>query len=33
MLNISHNQLHKKVDLTTFKSGKTIFNPAKNIPA
>ena len=26
MLNISHNQLHKKVDLTTFKSGKTIFN-------
>ncbi|MCF8273485.1 MAG: HlyD family secretion protein [Flavobacteriaceae bacterium] len=26
MLNISHNQLHKKLDLTTFKSGKTIFN-------
>jgi len=26
MLNISHNQLHKTVDLTTFNSGKTIFN-------
>ena len=25
MLNISHNQLNKKVDMTTFKSGKTIF--------
>ena len=26
MLNISNNQLHKKVDLTTFKSGKNLFN-------
>ncbi|EAR11911.1 hypothetical protein PI23P_11277 [Polaribacter irgensii 23-P] len=26
MLNISNNQLHKKVDLTAFKSGKNIFN-------
>jgi len=26
MLNISHNQLHKKVPLTDFKSGKHIFN-------
>ncbi len=26
MLNISHNQLNKKVDLTKFKSGKYIFN-------
>jgi multidrug efflux pump subunit AcrA (membrane-fusion protein) len=26
MLNISNNQLHKKVDLTAFKSGKDIFN-------
>jgi membrane fusion protein, adhesin transport system len=25
MLNISNNQLHKKVDLTKYKSGKTIF--------
>lgn len=25
MLNISHNQLNKKVEMTTFKSGKTIF--------
>lgn len=26
MLNISNNQLHKKVDLSTFKSGKDAFN-------
>lgn len=26
MLNISNNQLNKKIDLTTFKSGKNIFN-------
>jgi multidrug resistance efflux pump len=26
MLNISNNQLHKKVDLSQFKSGKNIFN-------
>lgn len=26
MLNISHNQLNKKVELTSFKSGKVIFN-------
>jgi len=26
MLNISHNQLNKKVSLDTFKSGKYIFN-------
>ncbi len=26
MLNISNNQLHKKVDLASFKSGKEIFN-------
>ena len=26
MLNISNNQLHKKVDLTAFKSGKHLFN-------
>jgi multidrug efflux pump subunit AcrA (membrane-fusion protein) len=26
MLNISNNQLHKKVDLSTYKSGKIIFN-------
>ncbi len=28
MLNISHNQLNKKVDLTKFKSGKKIFSKA-----
>ena len=26
MLNISNNQLNKKIDLTTFKSGAHIFN-------
>lgn len=26
MLNISHNQLHKKIDLSTYKSGKEIMN-------